>query len=219
MPDCCSHPGIAQSTGKFFSKRSKWYARSFRKGKLEKIQQFVIAELCKEQLTNKTILDIGSGVGKLHLTLLQRGAGFATGIDMSEEMIGHAKSFASKLGVMQNTAYILGDFLTLSHEVSSADITMLDKVICCYENLEGLITASADKTKEIYVLIYPPDTILVKLIFKIEIAIAKIFRSGFRPYWHQWSNVRVLMNRLNFSLTSSQSTLLWKADIYRRNNG
>ncbi|MFA5833297.1 MAG: methyltransferase domain-containing protein [Bacteroidota bacterium] len=216
MPNCCSTPSISESTGKFFSKRSKRYARSFRKGKLERIQHYLIEEICKEGLEGKTILDIGSGVGKLHLTLLRRGASFATGVDMSEEMIGHAKAFAKNFSVEQKTSYQHGDFLNIAGSIASADITMLDKVICCYEDLEGLISLSAKKTNTIYALIFPSNTFIVHLIFTLEIAFAKLFRSGFRPYWHEWNNVQTILTKQGFTRSYSRTMMLWQAAIYRR---
>lgn len=216
MTSCCSHPSTTESTGKFFSKRSKWYARSFRKGKLEKIQQYLINEIKKEPLEGKTVLDIGSGVGKLHLTLLRQGAASATGVDMSEEMINHAKTFARKYGVDKKVSYLLGDFIANADSISDADITMLDKVICCYEDLDGLIKMSAHKTKYLYALTFPANNFLMKTVFTIEIAIAKLFRSGFRPYWHDWSLVSGILMNNGFSLQYSESTLLWQAMVFKR---
>jgi len=218
MTSCCPHPSVSESTGKFFSKRSKSYARSFRKGKLEKIQQYLIDEICKESLEGKTILDIGSGVGKLHLSLLKRGASFATGIDMSEAMIDHAKAFAQKFGIENKTAYHLGDFMVKADSVTDADITLLDKVVCCYEDLEGLVSTSADKTKFLYALTFPTDNFLMKFWFKTEIVIAKLFRADFRPYWHQWKRVEQLLNEKGFFLIGSTSTIIWHAALYKKNN-
>ncbi|MBI2428394.1 MAG: class I SAM-dependent methyltransferase [Ignavibacteriales bacterium] len=217
MSNCCSHPSAAESTGKFFSKRSKSYARGFRKGKLEKVQQYLIDEIIKEPMEGKTLLDIGSGVGKLHLTLLQHGAASAVGIDMSEEMLNHAKAFAQKFGLDRKVSYKQGDFMSISEPIDSADITMLDKVICCYENLDGLITASANRTKFLYALTFPSNNFLTKTIFKTEILVSKVFRSGFRPYWHDWNRVTNLLTHLGFEPKYSRSTLLWQAMVFTRN--
>lgn len=216
MSNCCPHPSASESTGKFFSKRSKRYARPFRKGKLEKIQHLLIDGIKNESLEGKTVLDIGSGVGKLHLTLLQYGAASATGIDMSEEMLAHAKSFAQKRGVESKVSYRQGDFMSMTDRVDSADITILDKVICCYDDLDGLIAASAEKTKSHYALTFPANNFWTKAIFKAEILISTIFRSDFRPYWHDWDRVSELLIGFGFTLKYSRSTLLWQAMVFSR---
>lgn len=216
MANCCVHPADTGPTGKFFSKRSCSYARSFSKGKIERIQRYLIGEIQKESLRGKTLLDIGCGVGTLHLTLLQQGAVSAVGIDMSEQMLSHARSFAQKFGVESQVSYRPGDFMAIADSVDSADITMLDKVICCYEDLEGLINASADKTKFLYAVTFPANNLLTKLIFKAEIAIAKLFRTGFRPYWHTWSRVPQLLAQRGFVPVSSTSQLTWQAALFKR---
>lgn len=218
MKHCCLKSDIVESTGNFFSKRSKSYAKSFRKGKLEKLQQRLIDELSKEPLTGKSVLDIGSGVGKLHLSLVRLGASEATGIDMSEAMITNAKTFAAQFGVENKVSYHQGDFMDLSETLDSFDITVLDKVICCYEDMEGLITRSAGKTKSFYALIYPANNIAVKIIVSLQIAFTKLFRFGFRPFWHDWNSVTPLLMKNQFSLMYSSSTPVWQLALYRRND-
>ena len=216
MSSCCPNPICTQSTGSFFSKRSRRYARSFKNGKLESIQKFLVEELKKEPLQGKRLLDIGCGVGKLHLTLLKDGAQSATAIDMSEEMLRHARDFARKFGVEQKVTYLQGDFMTVAAALQTAEITLLDKVICCYEDLEGLIAASVAATSQRYALIFPADNFLTRAIFETEIFIAKIFRFGFRPYWHDWRRVEHLLSNEGFILENSRSQLLWQAAVYRK---
>lgn len=216
MHSCCSHSSASESTGKFFSKRSKWYARSFRKGALEKNQTYLLDGIRSEPVAEKTILDIGSGVGALHLTLLKEGAAQATGIDMSEEMLKHAKKFAITLGVEKNVSYVLGDFMTHADSIANADITILDKVICCYEDYEGLIKTSAAKTKLLYAVSLPKNNLLMEFLFKFQIAIAKLFRSGFRPYWHNWNTIHQLITAQGFTLVYSNTTILWQAAVFKR---
>ena len=66
---CCE-----TATGRFFSKHSKRYAKQFRKGKMEKVQELLLEAARAEGVEGKTILDVGCGVGVLHLTLLGEGA-------------------------------------------------------------------------------------------------------------------------------------------------
>lgn len=216
MSSCCAHPSCAESTGNFFSKRSKSYARSFRKGKFEKIQQYLIEEIKKEPLEGKALLDIGCGVGKLHLTLLQEGAESAMGVDMSEEMLNHAKSFAQQFKLDSKVLYRQADFMEIADTVHATDITILDKVICCYENFDGLIKTSADKTQFLYALTYPSSSFLAEFLIKAGIVIAKIFRSNFRPYWHQWNRVHELLSQQGFTLSCSKKTLLWQVSVFKK---
>lgn len=216
MSNCCPPSSVSQATGTFFSKRSKRYARSFKRGKLERIQQFVIRELTTQSLSEKQLLDIGCGVGKLHLTLLKHGAHSATAVDMSDEMLKQAKDFAQSFDLEGKVTHRHGDFMDIADTLPSADITLLDKVICCYEDLEGLVSLSAGKTRSTYVLIFPANNLITKIIFKIEILISRMIRSGFRPYWHDWDRVSMLLADKGFAQVNATSKLVWQAAVYQR---
>ena len=58
----------------------------------------------KEPFASKEILDIGCGVGALHITLLHEGAAAATGIDISEGMLQQAKKSQRKIILRERLA-------------------------------------------------------------------------------------------------------------------
>lgn len=216
MSSCCAHPSFQSSTGKFFSKRSKRYARSYRHGKLDKIQRYLIDGIQSVSLRGKTILEIGCGVGSVHQTLLKNGAAHATGVDMSEQMLEHAKEFSKKHSLEDKTSYILGDFMTVDETIEKADVTILDKVLCCYEDVEGLIKQSTMKTNFAYGISIPAENLITEFLFKVHIFTANIFRFTFRPYWHNWRNVHQFILQQGFTLHETRKTLSWQMIVYHR---
>jgi magnesium-protoporphyrin O-methyltransferase len=216
MANCCDTNITARSTGSFFSKRSKMYARRFKKGKLEKEQQFLLEGIRKAGLKNASVLDIGCGVGQLHLTLLKEGAARATGVDMAEGMLSKARTFAAANGVAEKTDYILGDFVSVSKNIEAADIAMLDKVVCCYEFLNDLLDASTAKANSIYALTHPAEHWLIKLSFLLLIGVRKLFRADFRPYWHDWNAMRQEIERRGFRQVHQNATFWWNVLVYQR---
>ncbi|MBI4430071.1 MAG: class I SAM-dependent methyltransferase, partial [Ignavibacteriales bacterium] len=155
MTSCCQTNPAQEGTNKFFSRWSKKYAKQFRKGKLEKVQKHLLEGVRTEPVASKEILDIGCGVGSLHLTLLAEGAARATGVDISEGMLDQAKKFSEQRKLEEKTWYVLGDFVHKADEIQPADITLLDKVVCCYENVEALVQQSASKTRRVYAFSHP----------------------------------------------------------------
>ena len=149
MSSCCQTDTRSEGTNKFFSKWSKKYAKRFRKGKLEKVQKHLLEGIRKESVAEKAILDIGCGVGSLHLTLLEEGAAKATGVDISEGMLEQAKKFSAQRSLGAKTSYILGDFVQKAGEIEPADITLLDKVVSCYDDVQALVKKSAENTRRI----------------------------------------------------------------------
>ncbi len=216
MSSCCTTPSSTEGANKFFSRWSKTYEKQFRKKGLAKEQRFLLEGVREEPIAAKNILDIGCGVGSLHLTLLKEGAGQAVGVDVAEGMIEKAKSFASKMGVADKARYIVGDFAQLSDSVPDADITMLDKVVCCYENLDLLLEKSTSRTKRVFALTHPKDNLPVELMFKIHIGFTKLFRMKFRPFWHNWQRMREEIEGRGFQLAYENSTFMWQVLVFQR---
>ncbi|MBI3005045.1 MAG: methyltransferase domain-containing protein, partial [Ignavibacteriales bacterium] len=96
MTSCCQTHPAQEGTNKFFSRWSKKYAKRFKKGKLEKVQQHLLEGVRTEPVASKEILDIGCGVGSLHMTLLAEGASKAIGVDISEGMLDQARKFSEQ---------------------------------------------------------------------------------------------------------------------------
>lgn len=216
MTCCCEVNPSTRGTNVFFSRFSKKYAKKFRKKGLEKVQRYLLEGVKREPLPGKSVLDIGCGVGPLHLTLLKEGAAHSVGIDISEGMIDQAKKFSSELGMQDKTQYIHGDFVQLTDSVGESDITLLDKVVCCYEDLDSLVQTSTAKTKTIYALSHPKENLIMKALFKMQINLGKLFRWKFRPFWHDWQKMRSQIAAQGFNLVYENSTMAWQVLVYKR---
>jgi magnesium-protoporphyrin O-methyltransferase len=216
MSSCCTPGGASCGTNAFFSRWSRFYARRFHSGGLEPVQKHLLAGIGQELVPGSKVLDIGCGVGSLHLTLLQRGASRAVGIDISEGMLNEARRFAERMGLNDRTEYINGDFTTVSATVPQSDITVLDKVVCCYENLDALVRLSTVKTRHIYALTHPKENMLMRGLFKGHRALARIFGWSFHPFWHDWAKMKALILSQGFRLVDDRSTLAWQVLVFRR---
>lgn len=208
--DCCA----AEGTNRFFSRWSRTYRKRFRKKGLEKGQKYLIEGISQHPISSKTILDIGCGVGGLHLNLLQQGAALAVGIDIAEGMINEARKLAGELGLESKTHYYVGDFVTMNGEIPLSDITVLDKVVCCYENVSALLQKSIAKTREIYALSFPTNNLIITFFFKIQIFVSKLLRFSFHPYWHDWEQMCEVIQSHGFREIYRNNTIVWSIRVY-----
>ena len=151
--NCCQS---CAGTDRFFSKYSHRYAKRFRKKGPDKTSRILIAELSRAGVAAKTVLDIGCGVGDVHLSLLEQGASSALGIDLSRGMLDQAAILAKERGIEHRVRYVYGDLVTTSGSVDPADIVVLDKVLCCYADPGALLRESTGKAKKYLALSYPP---------------------------------------------------------------
>lgn len=203
-------------TDRFFTKFSKKYLKRYRRRGLAKEQKYLIEGITMTDIAGKSILDIGCGIGGIHLEMLKHGASMAVGVEISQGMIEAAKQLSKEMGFDSKTRHLHGDFLEMDENIPRADITILDKVICCYENVDELITKSAQKTQSIYGLSFPRPHWMIKFIFNLPILAGKILRWKFRPYWHDWIAVLAMIQKLGFTQRYNRNTFLWSVYIFEK---
>ncbi|MCZ6617839.1 MAG: class I SAM-dependent methyltransferase [Gammaproteobacteria bacterium] len=161
-----------------------------------------------------TILEIGSGVGHLHQTLLERGASSAVGVDLASKMIEEARHWAEERRLAERTDYFEGDFMDISESLPDAEVTVLDKVVCCYPDADGLIHSSLSKTKRVYALTYPRNRWYVHVMMGFAALAMKILRSDFRPYVHAPERIENWITADGFDKSYQNHNLLWLTQVY-----
>ncbi len=85
-----------------------------------------------------TVLELGCGSGALSVELCRRGAQRVDGIDLSPAMIAAAGERAEESGVSERASFTVGDGALVS--VAPRDWVVLDRVLCCYPNLDALLS-------------------------------------------------------------------------------
>jgi SAM-dependent methyltransferase len=213
MPASCCH---SESGSKFFSFFARSYRKRFEKKGLEESQKQLLAGLEQIGYSEATLLDIGCGVGHLHLSLLERGAGAAAGIDLSPKMLSEAKKWAEERGHGDNVNYIEGDFMEIDGDVAAADVCLLDKVVCCYPDAQGLINKSIAKTRRTYALTYPRDRWFVRLGTRVWNSMFWIARSDFRSFVHDPIQIENWIADYGLEKRFEDHTTAWLTQIYVR---
>jgi len=216
VSSCCQSPRDYSATSAFFDRWSAKYAKPFRKGKLDRIQGYLLHGISRHSVEHASILDIGCGAGQIHLTLLKQGAARSLGVDLSNAMLDQARGFAARDGLLDRARYVKGDFTQLADSIEDTDITVLDKVVCCYENLDDLVLKSIGKTTGLLALTHPQENLLNETLFKGHKALARLLKWDFHPFWHDWSAMKEMVCRQGFALRYERSTILWHALVFER---
>ena len=213
MSCCCPH---SNSANRFFSFFAGRYRRRFEKKGFEPSQQHLLEGLQEVGYRDMKVLEIGSGVGHLHQTLLEQGASSAVGIDLASKMICEARKWAGERKLANRVTYVEGDFMEIADSVVDADVTVLDKVVCCYPDAEGLVFASLGKTNHVYALTYPRNRWYVRTVMGITAAVMKIMRSDFRSYVHDPELIEKWITASGFDKTYQNNNLVWLTQVYVR---
>ena len=213
MTCCCPH---SRSGGRFFSLFARHYRRRFAKKGFEPSQQQLLQGLKQAGFEGATVLEIGSGVGHLHMSLLEQGAKSATGIDLAPGMIEQARDWAQQRGLAGRTRYLQGDFMEMLSQIEPCEVTVLDKVVCCYPDADGLVHRSLEKTGRVYALSYPRDRWYTRLGERLGIMLMFLLGSSFRPYVHDPKDIERWIRSEGFEKQFQRNTFLWLTQVYVR---
>lgn len=213
MSTCCCH---AQSAGRFFSFFARRSRKRFKRKGFEPSQKQLMAGLEQVGYREASVLDIGCGVGHLHQTLLEQGASATVGIDLAPKMLSEAKDWANERGLGDRVNYVEGDFMTLDERMDNADICLLDKVVCCYPDAQGLVQKSLAKTKRVYGLTYPRDRWFIRLGAEVIACLLWLIRSDFRSYVHDPVQIERWISGDGFEKRFEDQTAAWLTQVYVR---
>ena len=123
---------------------------------------------------------------------------------------------AERRGVSARIQFRLGDFVTLAPEVAVADIVTLDRVVCCYPDMEPLVRLSAERCRRLYGLSYPRYRWPVRAVISTENAFRRMSRNPFRSFVHSPVVMDQLLTALGFKLQSKARTFAWEIVVYVR---
>jgi hypothetical protein len=154
LMDCCQCQGIkARFDDKYVAKRVKKY----RKEGPKKTAWQLIEALQAEGIAAMTLLDIGGGIGDLQHELIRAGVAYAIDSEASAAYVEACCQEAERLGHADRIRHVVGNFVDVAEDIEPADIVTLDRVICCYHDMPGLINLSIQKAKRLYGLVFPID--------------------------------------------------------------
>ena len=177
----------------------------------------MLTEAIKEaSVDGLTLLDIGGGVGAIQHELLGAGVDQATQVDASAAYIAAARAEAQRRGNAERVSYRHGNFVDLAADIDPADIVTLDRVICCYPEMEKLVGLSAAKARRLYGLVYPRDTWWVKLGLALMNFFLRLQRSHYRTFAHPTKSVEAILNGNGLRQSFYRRTLVWQVAVYRR---
>lgn len=178
--------------------------------------RLLLDAILSQRASDRTLLDIGGGVGAISHELLGAGFSETLQVDASAAYLAASKEEAGRRGHRDQVEYSCGDFVALAHDISPADVVTLDRVVCCYPDMERLVTASIEKSRHLYGLVLPRE----RLVTRAGVALANLnFRlrgSAFRTFLHPVADVEEVIRSAGFSRTYAAETVLWQIRTYAR---
>lgn len=172
--------------------------------------------LIAEGVEGAALLDIGGGVGAVHLELLAAGAARATDVDASSAYLATAEAEAAERGWQDRTTYRHGDFTRVANEVEPADIVTLDRVICCYPDARALIGRSAALARRLYGVVHPVDRWWTRALARLGNLGYRVFRNPYRMHVHSQPLIDSLLAEAGLRPILVRDAWFWRTAVYRR---
>lgn len=211
--NCCQCQGIEDT---FNAKSVTKELAHYRANGPDKTTRMLIEALKAQGVKDAFLLDIGGGVGAVQHGLLAAGAKSVLDVDASQAYLHAAENEAARRGLQDRIRFLHGNFVDLSGLIPPADIVTLDRVVCCYHDMQQLVSLSAQRASELYALVYPRDTWLSKIGIKILNFFMWLQKNPFRTYIHATKDVEDLIRQNGLSRVYYRSTLIWQVVVFRR---
>ncbi|MFQ5945349.1 MAG: methyltransferase domain-containing protein [Anaerolineae bacterium] len=176
----------------------------------------LVEALLGEEVLGSTLLDIGGGVGAIQHALLEAGADRTISVEASTGYHEASRKEAERRGLSDRMTHLHGNFVDLAPDISPADIVALDRVICCFDDMEALVSLSAERAKRLYALVYPRDRWWVRIGFALENVLRRLQRIPFRTYVHPTEKVETIVRERGLERRSRRTTWEWQVVVYRR---
>jgi tRNA1(Val) A37 N6-methylase TrmN6 len=177
----------------------------------------ILIEMIKgEGVEDATILDVGGGIGVIDHELLRAGARSAVIAEASLSFIRPAREEARVAGLADRIEVVEGDFVRRAGAFEPADIVTLDRVICCYPDVDALVATSAARARRLYGLVLPPDRWSIRLLTWLENVSHWLRRDRYRAFAHSNERIDAQLAALGLSIRAEATTRMWRVVLYGR---
>jgi magnesium-protoporphyrin O-methyltransferase len=191
--------------------------KRYRKDGSEGTTRQLIAAISNQGVEGMTLLDIGGGVGGIQHAFLDQGAVKATHVDASTAYVQAAQDEAIRREIDQRITFLQGDFVDLAENIPPADIVTLDRVVCCYDDMQALVRLSAEKAGKMYGLVIPRDLWPIRVFLPIANFFLSLTGTPFRIFIHRTEQVDQILREEGLKPDFYEKAGFWQILVYNRN--
>jgi len=200
----------------FDLKGAKKELKRYQKSGPTRVTKRLIQALSAFDKQDRSLLDIGGGIGAIAWHFQEKGANHTTDVDASSGYLQVAREYALSRGWGGKTQFKQGDFTDVAHELSTFDFVTMDKVVCCYPDYELILQNALGKSKKIIALTFPLGGPIANFFRWIGGLIMKIKNNPFRPYVHPYQKMEELILQNGFLPVHQSISFPWRVWVFER---
>lgn len=200
----------------FSEKTARGEARAYRRRGLDhdaaRMRELAIGRLAP----GYEVLEVGGGVGALHIELLKAGGSRATNVELTPSYEAVAAELLGETGVADRVSRVLGDFVAIAPTVAPADVVVMQRVVCCYPDADALVGSAAAHARRLLLMSFPVERWWIHLGVRVVNALLALRRDTFRAYVHPFARVRAAAEREGLRLAHRERGRIWQVVVFER---
>ena len=207
---CC---GIEQQ---FNDKVARRELKKYRRRGPKKTTTMLLDLIRSADTKRDSLPDIGGGVGAIQHAMAASGTDSFTSVDASPAFVDAARSEAQERGYADRVTYISGDFVDVAESVSDADIVTMDRVICCYQDVDALLGSAASKARHAVGLVFPREKFHVRVGLGLANRLLGLLGSDFRAFVHPHAKVEQILADRGLTFVVGGENFIWRVALYTK---
>ncbi|MDH3307751.1 MAG: methyltransferase [Acidimicrobiia bacterium] len=213
MANCC----YPDEYGKIFSAREAEKDRKRYLAEGLRGSQAAMADLITAQgIEGASVLEVGGGVGALHVDLLIRGAGSAVNVELTDVWSPAATALLEATRMQDRVERHSGDFVDKHADLPPADVVLLHRVVCCYPHWTAMLDAGASKATRVIGMTFPRDTVGARLVTRTGNALLRWRHRSFQVFIHPVDAMLGRLSSSGFEMVAERSGPIWRTVVFAR---
>jgi Methyltransferase domain len=214
LSDCCTPKGYRKI---FSEKNARKEASRYRRTGLDGTSRRIVDLIKTRGVEGKTLLEVGGGVGAVEIELLKVGMAKAVNVELTPTYESAAGELLGEAGLAGRVERRVMDFAESGTEVESADVVIMNRVICCYPDMPKLAGAAAQHARDVVVMSFPNDRWWTRLGLMVTNFGFRVVRMQFRVFLHSPHLIEAAVEQHGFRKALNERGLLWQVVALERN--
>jgi SAM-dependent methyltransferase len=199
-----------------------WTSEATKKPTAAKVTASLLDAITEAGVTDRTVLDVGCGIGDLAIEVVTRGGASGTGYDLSPKAIEESRKLATARGVGDRMRFEVGDGAKL--DLPAADIVVINRVVCCYPDTENLLEHTLAAARSVFAMTAPVSSGVTGLINRVKSRLENVgYRlrpkkyGGFRTFIHDLDRIDERIRAAGFRrVRHERRRVVWDLAVYTR---
>ena len=212
MAGCCDPTGYRKV---FNSREAQRAARSYRRNGLDSTARPMVEALEERGIDGASILEVGAGVGAAQIELMKAGAAACVAYDLSSAHERVGNELLEEHGLADRVEWRTADFVA-DPSAPSVDVVFLNRVVCCYPDMPGMVDAASSRARRLLAMSYPRDRWWVRLGIRTLNGFLRLMRNSFRAFVHPTDEITSRTEAAGLREVASGRTLIWEWHVWER---